>query len=365
MRNKKGGGELTPMDLDSKKKAAYNFLEQLRKSSNAEMVMQFIPTNDKDIESLRKEVLSEKLGSATHLEQQLMEHGRKCQSFDQSGFFIFDELIRREGSNLLSVALDEYFSPALKNQIVFGSLLFREMNGMCIRSPNGMNIALLNIGALTYCELLANIIVSTMTFRTPNGKVVPKLSIPKAAEVLNICSEFFPYTPPDSYIDYSEFNITFDEDYRAHMMARLGDSIMNFMIAHEIGHALLNHWDSDVKETIFGSEKLLKFNPKYQQEHEADLLGIKLLGEYVNKLDDSIYQMCAVMGVDAFFGFCKLLEAKGIASNDTHPPSEVRMKEIEKVSIFSDTEKSLLNFQRKIFNSALDYGRRNNGGRKV
>lgn len=227
-------------------------------------------------------------------------------------------------------------------------------------------------GALVaYSSVLAKMLGATITFSSSDRDSKSGLSYDEAAIAIHSLLSIFPRFPDQFGLMYAEKWFTLidpaynherasDTDYRTMFSSFLSDSVVYFVLLHEIGHFVLNHVDRcPLKEMAIQGGSVQVVSPQWEQEYEADRFGCQVLDQYASTemKENMIYRLAAQVAPAVFFMTLHLIEeVLGDSPSVSHPPSSYRLDNIKKVIEIDDQSELVLSvFEKEILAKTLRY----------
>ena len=221
-----------------------------------------------------------------------LEHALRCvelRSHADGRFLTSDTYVRREADKVLA-AFGEDTLRRIHNNVTFGSLPLPDLNGMCIKVPEGGYLILMNVGTLAFCEVLANLLTGLASFQEAQKDSQPDLSLEHAAGFLLEIISTFPNISKGTLRRYAEFRVlighsTFSKN---RFCSSFGDALTNFVIAHEVSHFVGDHVNGGLLSTVpigaavHNDTTVEAVHYQRLQEFEADLLGSSILARIFN-----------------------------------------------------------------------------------
>lgn len=246
---------------------------------------------------------------------------------DHNKYMSADGYIKKEALQILQSA-DTNTKDYIEKNVIFGTLLIPEINGMCIKAPSGKYIICVPIGTLGYCQLLAKLLTNCINIKLEGSLLNPIFNYQEVSQFLYKVISNFPNLPAGSDDFYSKLRVNFENvnSQNENFCNTLGDYLVRFIIAHEIAHFILGHMEhSNLRKLeVSGKTAEIVFNT-YHHELQADLLASILIDAHIqNKEKSEISKLAASISIPIFLSMVELLEEiKGLSSLD-HPPGKKR-----------------------------------------
>ncbi len=257
------------------------------------------------------------------------------------------------------------FSYNINEWPVIGTLNTQEVNACSILVPSGGYLVVLEDGLFTFMNLLAKVVASAMplegmerikkiegTEEIEGIEIIYSLRKEEIRKIIdfdkNILIRFqevlFAYiingNPNSSpqYLPSESIGILSDV---------IRDSAELFVIGHEYGHILKDHFNVGITKKMIGKENVDAISRNWEQEFEADKVGLQLmiLSMQTKHKTDLTMSYC---GADFFFSCIDIVE-KSISIlregkvidqiSETHPPTELRREHIRqptKENLYND-----------------------------
>jgi tetratricopeptide (TPR) repeat protein len=328
-------------------------------------IQQFSVDNTVQLQASMAESIKKK-GFSGDDANRLLEHalqGLEVQSGKFNQFVTGDNYVRREADKILTAFGNENRQDITEN-VTFGTLPLPNLDGMCLKVPDGGYLVLINFGVFALFEVVSNVLSGLIHFKVDGKETQPGFSHVRAAGYLIDFVSAFPDISQSLANRYSEFYHVYEtvDSPRGYFCSTLGDTLINFIIAHEISHFVRGHVNEVQCRHILmdhpGSDQVTVEATQYGrfQEHEADTLGaaILVLGTENSASEYSKYDaMIAELASQVFFLVLELMEnLKGMKSF-THPSATERREHLLKKVEYEDEVIGIVSFlQNAIFSKA-------------
>lgn len=259
--------------------------------------------------------------------------------------FFTEEIILQTltGTILNSLPEDSLERRKLSGKIFVGEFPTGDFNAHAVRVPGGNGyVFLINLGLWKLISIATKIIFSQSKFAKfdNKGEPIPD-SIEGETEMNHKEAGIYLRDAIKNYVNFTGFvppekRITIKGESRNLMRAMLEKAILQFVLAHEFGHATLGHLDK--KDTFVISVpdteiKVSVISKSWKDELVADLAaGALILGSLPKRINDRWEGLEAAMSIAGpfiFFELAKLIEKTGDFKYTSHPPTEQRSKIIE------------------------------------
>lgn len=255
------------------------------------------------------------------------------------------DMINDELQKLLEIVPKKH-QQLFKNRIFVGEFPTGDFNAHAVRVPEGSGyVILVNVGLIMFIYAVAEIIFSQIEFGTVKYNNNGKPIVDKVLGTREISYEeagvYFQDTI-QRYVnlkryDPSKEKIIVKGGAKLVLLSKLGSAAVNFVLAHELGHLLLGHLDSEQTRlvTVPGiGIKVPVISKSWENEFKADLIGgFLFVKNLLNKVDDGFTgpdSKNSIGGPFLFFELLRLIEkAQGLAKYTSHPPTKQRYEALE------------------------------------
>lgn len=256
---------------------------------------------------------------------------------------------------------------------LFGTLPTNRVNGMAMKVPeNPYKLVILETGLFGFANLMCKSIASSFIFKiTENGMLNFSTDVNECKNHINqnsiIVERFFEVLV--SYVvlgnPHHAKQYFLEENYTP-----LADLLRNgfeyFVFAHEFGHLIAGHLDSDINAGYdIANSETNEIITNWKQEFEADFIGTNILIHVMQRRGFDI--SLSYWGIEVFFGCIdaveKTLSILKFGSIDmdtlseTHPPTLMRRERIRDVvskSFDAETVKAIISIS-KVMEEIIDY----------
>ena len=223
--------------------------------------------------------------------------------------------------------LDESEADLVRRNITFGSVLRRELDGICIPVPDSGYVVVLNVavgmrGSLV-ARVIANCLVAPRLLETP-----PRTHQSVARKLL---AELVATYPDDvSLFDVTDSQDTCPLEYetpRGRLRMQIGRHWELFLLAHEIAHVVLRHNDEAPRRDVATSGRRVEtICHDWSEEYASDLFAWQLLARHDRASQDRDVSLGMQLGVHSLFLFQEAAERKLGSAGQRHPPAADRRR---------------------------------------
>ncbi|MEM3089150.1 MAG: hypothetical protein QXY22_01120, partial [Candidatus Nitrosotenuis sp.] len=231
----------------------------------------------------------------------------------------------------------------------FGTVHIGSINASTISCDNGDCLIVFEVELMTFCNLLCKIIAKTFPIYDPKDNKNIEYYKEKIIEKIN--------QNPEIVQRFEELVVAFVTTGRAAtapqyllepkyypFLDHLRLAMEVFIMGHEYAHILLGHVDANYARKDLVMTDVLSVVFSWDQESNADFLGLPLMMEGLNKIGYG-YSPISYCGAEAFFSAFEILERARCLiqfGNDEwywrncsetgkisdHPPAEVRRNKL-------------------------------------
>ena len=240
------------------------------------------------------------------------ESGRDTQTPEQ----IFQGLVDRLSPSLSKQGL----KPSdLRELIAIGTLQHDEPNARARLVPGGLGfVVLVHTGMWAFLSACSKVIALSTQ---PQGTSEPMLDSVVRDKLLRALVRLTAFAPGFLSRLETQHLSGYYQDAFAHHLAI---STKQFVVAHELAHLICGHLSEQRDKLIrLASDSVTPLPTDWEQEHEADTIGMSLLIN-TNKQQDRREILWTYLGCDAFLGISHILERAFALSANSHPPAIVR-----------------------------------------
>ncbi len=238
------------------------------------------------------------------------------------------------------------FGDVLPRPVILGTLPTGRVNGMAMALPaNPYILVVFEDGLFGFANLLAKAISRCFVFQgDEDGRLAFSTKFEDCREELNANPEImrrfaevmFAYLVAGNPLAAPSY---LPEERYIHLSDMLRTSMETFVLAHEYGHVVCGHLNSEkTKGQMLGTAEVEEFKTNWNQEFEADVKGLELMLAVRGKQGFDL--SLNFWGADLFFACIDMLErAVGILScgdpkvglSATHPPTPLRRESLRQV----------------------------------
>ena len=338
---------------DNPEAAREEYLSFLQGLYGSEVIHPTLPESATELEELLRGVMKAQVVPDRYSDR-ILEHARRSfesKSHGDGRFLTADGYVRREADKVLA-AFGEDTRRRIHNNVTFGSLPLPDLNGMCIKVPEGGYLILMNFGTLAFCEILANVLTGVASFEEAQKDSQPEFSLDRAAGYLLEMISTFPNISNVTSSRYAEFrnrmgHSTFTKN---HFCSSFGDALTNFVIAHEVSHFVGNHVNGGLLRTVpigpsaHSDTTVEAIHYQRLQEFEADVLGSGILVIGAENTGSQLDAMAAMIATQAFLLSLSLMEHVQNLEEPSHPPAEERRQHLLRELDYSDDAMKVISF---------------------